>query len=205
MAGKTCKLLMRSSVKKFPYGSYVSLSPSGPVDLNLPSISPSPIFKNINRYFMQPKLSVVHFPVKMISKLFTLVLFIALFQAIGISAHAQMQYPVYSGDSAAYQAALADYDQQKQASVGARTGASLGSRSQTAKPGKNGVVENAIFGSMPRTKGGGSSSSSSSNMRTISESCLIPTDATWSVLGGNDDGSTGQINLGFNFDLYGTT
>ena len=40
--------------------------------------------------------------------------------------------------------------------------------------------------------------------RTPAESCLIPTDATWSFLPGNDDGSTGVINLGFTFDFYGT-
>jgi PA14 domain/Domain of unknown function (DUF5011)/Bacterial Ig domain/Secretion system C-terminal sorting domain len=197
---------MRSSLKTFPYGDHVSLSLSASISVNHPStVFPTSIFNNINRYFMQPKLSVVHSSVKMISKLLALVLIVTLFQALGNSARAQMQYPVYSGDSATYQAALAQYDQQKQASLGARSGISTGGHLSTPKATKTGVVENAIFGGMSRTKGGISGSSSSSNMRTISESCLIPTDATWSVLGGNDDGSTGQISLGFNFDLYGTT
>jgi hypothetical protein len=195
---------MRSSTKVFPSGEYASLSLSRTADLKSYTFSPSPIFNNFNRYFMQPKLSVVHFPVKMISKLLAFVLIVALFQASWNPASAQMQYPVYSGDSAAYQAALAQYDQQKQSSIGARVGSLPNSRLTVGKGVKSGIVENGIFG-VPRPKGSMSSSSSSSNMRTSAESCLIPTDATWSVLGGNDDGSTGQINLGFNFDLYGTT
>lgn len=44
----------------------------------------------------------------------------------------------------------------------------------------------------------------SSNI-TARTSCIIPRDATWSRLAGNDDGSTGQINLPFTFDLYGSS
>jgi hypothetical protein len=39
---------------------------------------------------------------------------------------------------------------------------------------------------------------------TISSSCYFAPDATYTNFPANDDGSIGPINLGFNFDLYGT-
>ena len=40
---------------------------------------------------------------------------------------------------------------------------------------------------------------------TASTSCYFAPDATYTSFAANDDGSLGPINLGFNFDLYGTT
>ncbi|HEX6916287.1 MAG TPA: HYR domain-containing protein [Chitinophagaceae bacterium] len=118
-----------------------------------------------------------------------------------LQVEAQTSYPQFvntgnpSIDSANYAAALQAYDQQKQQALSVAARGSVGNAGLLSQPG--GTKKQKIK----------SAGTAATNVyaRSASQSCLIPTDATWSSLAGNDDGSTGAINLGFSFDLYGTT
>ncbi|RYY65243.1 MAG: HYR domain-containing protein, partial [Chitinophagaceae bacterium] len=107
-------------------------------------------------------------------------------QLAGISgASAQSSYPQFidtghpAADSAAYNAALEQYDQQK------ASGAAL----QRTRP----VLQAPRDASRPPAGA----------RQTAAQSCLIPRDASWTRLAVGDDNSSTVIPLGFTFNLYG--